>query len=154
MQYKGVKKNIKEIGRELGVDLLLEGSIRRTGGKIRLLTNLIDARTDRNVWSKTFEERMPDILSLQNELAREIARELKATLTPSEAAQLGTARTILPEAYDAYLAGLNNERKEDYSLESVLKQIAMFDQAIDLDPNFTSAYVSLSKAHAVMNHFR
>ncbi|MCI0604301.1 protein kinase [bacterium] len=154
MQYKGVLKNVKQIGRELDVDVLLEGSVRRTGGKIRLLTNLIDADTDRNIWSKTYEEDMPDILQLQNELAREVARELKATLTPFESTLLSSQQNILPEAYDAYLSGLSHERKEDYSLESVLKQIDMFRQAVELDPDFAAARASLSRAHSTMHHFR
>ena len=153
MQYKQTSKSLSQIGDELNVDAVLEGSIRRTGGRVRLVTNLIEAKNDRNIWSQTYDQEMTDILSLQNELAHEVSRELKTQLSPSERAHLTKSETILPDAYDAYLRGLSHEQREDYSKESLLKEIGYFRQAVQLEPDFALAYTSLSQAHAVMQHF-
>jgi serine/threonine-protein kinase len=153
MQYKQSQKSVKQIGSELGVDSILEGSVRRDGGKIRILTNLIDAKSDRNIWSRSFEGDAKDILRLQNQLARELSQELMAKLTPAESQRLSSSRSILPEAYDAYLRGISLERKEDYSKESLTKEITLLKQAVELEPNFAIAFASLSRAHACMHQF-
>lgn len=153
MQYKKPDRSLKQIARELGADVLLEGSVRRMEGKIRLVTNLIEADSDRNIWSRTYLVEIRDILELQNDLALEVAQVLNATLTPNERVGLSKQESILPEAYDAYLSGLSHERKEDYLRESLLREIALFQQAVELEPNFALAHASLAQAHSVMHHF-
>ncbi len=153
MQYKGTQKTLKDIAGELNVDAVLEGSVRRAEGRVRVVTNLIQAETDRNVWSQTYDQDMQDILSLQNELAQHVSRELKAQLTEAEKAEFNRTQKILPEAYDVYLRGLSHEQREDFSRESLNEQINFFKQAVQLEPHFALAHASLSRTHAVMQHF-
>src|SRR4030095_8540434 len=106
MQYKsGITRNLKEIAQQLGVSNVVEGSVRRSGNRIRVSVQLIDAQTDHHIWVQNYDRTLADSITLQDELAREIARALGATLSPQEKARVGAKPTNNPAAYDAYLRG-------------------------------------------------
>jgi TolB-like protein/DNA-binding winged helix-turn-helix (wHTH) protein/Tfp pilus assembly protein PilF len=144
MGFKGTSKSIPEIGRQLGVDAIVEGSVQRAGDRVRVNVQLINAATDSHVWAKEFESRMPDVLDLQRRIAVAIASEL-SQLAPSSRA-LGDERRIAPDAYDAYLLGTYLFWKSDF--ESPQRAVAEFRKAIALEPDFAEAHAGLARALA------
>ncbi len=146
MQFKGAQRPpTPEIARLLDVDAIVEGSVIRAGDKVRITAQLIDARSDRHLWSKSFERNSRDVLALQDELASAIAREIHVRLTPEEQSRLTRAASVNPEAYDAYLKGRYFFNRP--SDENLSKAIALFEQAIELDPKFVPAFSGLSDAY-------
>ncbi len=146
MQFKGAHRPpTPEIARILNVDAIVEGSVLRSGDKVRITAQLIDARSDRHLWSKSFERNSRDVLALQDELASAIAREIHVRLTPAEQSRLTRAASVNPEAYDAYLKGRYFFNRP--SDENLSKAIAQFEEAIKLDPNFAPAFSGLSDAY-------
>ena len=146
MQFKGEHRlPTPEIARMLDVDAVLEGSVLRLGDKVRVTAQLIDARADRHLWAKSFERNSRDVLALQDELASAIAREIDVRLTPSEQARLTGAPSVSPEAHDAYLKGRYFFNRP--SDENLGKAIALFEEAVKLDPKFAPAYSGLSDAY-------
>ncbi len=145
MQFKGSNRPpAPEIARALDVDALVEGSVTRVGNEVRINAQLIDARTDRNIWAQTFERKSRDVLALQAELASAIASAIQVQLTPSEQSRLASAPSVDPAAHDAYLKGRYFfDRPSDENLE---KAIAQFDTAVKLSPTFAPAYSGLSDA--------
>jgi TolB-like protein/DNA-binding winged helix-turn-helix (wHTH) protein/Flp pilus assembly protein TadD len=144
MQYKGSQKQVPDIGRELNVDAIIEGSVQRFGDRVKIDVKLVDASNERRIWSETYERQLSDILSLQNEIARSVTKAVQVTLTPQEETRLGQARTIDPAAYDYLLRGryyLDRQTKADN--ETAIK---MFDQAVAADPNFAAANAALAQA--------
>ena len=103
--FKGTKKPLRDIGRELGVEALVIGSVRRAGDRIQISAQLVRAATGEILWANRYERNAGDVLSLQNEIVGAIAREVQATITPEQRARLATARPINPAAHDAYLKG-------------------------------------------------
>jgi TolB-like protein/Flp pilus assembly protein TadD len=145
-QFTGAKRPpAPEIAKILNVDAVVEGSVRRSGDKVRISAQLIDARADRHLWAKSFERDSRDVLALQSELAAAIAGEIKVQLTPSEQARLASAPSVNPEAYDAYLKGRYFFNRP--SDENLSKAITQFEQAVRLDANFAPAYSGLSDAY-------
>ena len=134
-----------EIAKMLNVDAVVEGSVRRSGDKVRISAQLIDARADRHLWAKSFEGDSRDVLALQSKLASAIASEIKVQLTPSEQARLTSVPSVNPEAYDAYLKGRYFFNRP--SDENLKKAITQFEEAVRLDPNFAPAYSGLSDAY-------
>ena len=146
MQFKGAHRPpTPEIAKTLNVDAIVEGSVLRSGDKVRITAQLIDARSDRHLWSKSFERNSRDVLALQDELASAIAREIHVRLTPAEESRLTRAQSVNPEAYDAYLKGRYFFNRP--SDENLSKAIAQFEEAIKLDPNFAPAFSGLSDAY-------
>src|SRR5579863_5439524 len=146
MQFKGEHRPpTPEIAKMLDVDAVLEGSVRRVADKVRITAQLIDARADKHLWAKTFERDSRDVLALQDELAAAIAHEINVQLTPSERSRLTSARSVNPEAYDAYLKGRYFFNRP--SDENLAKAIVLFEQAVKLDDNFAPAYSGLSDAY-------
>ena len=146
MQFKGENRpSTPEIAKALDVDAIVEGSVLRAGDKVRITAQLIDARADRHLWAKSFERSSRDVLALQDELASAIAREINVQLTPAEESQLGSAPSVDPEAYDAYLKGRYFFNRP--SDENLQKAIARFEDAIALNPNFVPALSGLSDAY-------
>jgi TolB-like protein/Tfp pilus assembly protein PilF len=145
-QFTGAQRPpTPEIAKMLNVDAVVEGSVRRAGDKVRISAQLIDARADRHLWAKSFERDSRDVLALQSELASAIASEINVQLTPSEQVRLTSARSVNPEAYDAYLKGRYFfNRPSDQNLS---KAITQFEDAVRLDPGFTPAYSGLSDAY-------
>ncbi len=145
MQYKGVKKSLPDIARELNVDAIVEGSVLRSGERVRITAQLIHAPTDRHLWAESYERELSDVLRLQSQLARAIARQIQVKLTPRQEAQFVSAGSIDPEAYEAYLKGRYhwNKRFE----EDVLTSIEYFRRAIDIDPTYALAYAGLADSY-------
>jgi serine/threonine-protein kinase len=145
MQFKGKNRPpTPEIARKLDVDAVVEGSVIRSGERVRITVQLIDARSDRHLWAKSFERNSRDILALQDELASAIAREIHVKLTPAEESRLARAPDVNPEAYDAYLKGRYFFNRP--SDENLSKAIALFEEATQKDPTYAPAFSGLSDA--------
>jgi eukaryotic-like serine/threonine-protein kinase len=145
MRYKGNTKTMPEIARELGVDAVVEGSVQRSGSRVRISAQLIDTKTDRNLWGQNYERDVTDVLTLRDELARSIASEIRVEITPNEHDRMSRATRVVPQAYEAYLKG---RRFADKSTpEGLTKAIEYFEQAVTLDPNYALAWASLGHAH-------
>ena len=146
MQFKGKDRPpTPDIARKLNVDAVVEGSVSRSGDKVRITAQLIDARADKHLWAKSFERSSRDVLALQAELASAIAREINVRLTPSEQSRLTAAPSVNPEAHDAYLKGRYFFNRP--SDENLQKAIAQFEEAVRLSPNFAPAFSGLSDAY-------
>jgi len=148
MQYKEARKPLPQIAKELGVEGIVEGSVTRSGGRVRITAQLIDARQDRHLWASNYEREMMDVLALQSEVVRAIAREIRAQVTPQERERLTTARSVGPEAYEAYLKGRFFWNKA--TAPAVEKSIDYFRQAIEKDPRNAAAYVGLVEAYSIL----
>ena len=135
-----------EIAKILDVDAIVEGSVSRSGNRVRISAQLIDARADKHLWAKTFERQSSDVLSLQAELASAIAQEINVQVTPGEHARLATAPSVVPEAHDAYLKGRYFFNRP--SDENLKKAIAQFEEAVKLSPAFAPAWSGLSDVYA------
>ena len=149
MEYKDAHKPLPVIAKELNVDAIVEGSVLHAGNRVRITAQLIHASTDRHLWADSYERDLQDILSLQNEVASAIAREVQVKLAPEEAAQLASAPQVNPQAYQAYLRGLNYAEGE-ITEENIRLAVEMFQKAVELDPIFASAYAELSRAQGFM----
>jgi TolB-like protein/Tfp pilus assembly protein PilF len=148
MQYKGGKKSLPEIARELHVDSVLEGSVLRSGEKVRITAQLIQAFPERHLWAKSYDSDLRDIMAVQSEVARSVAGEIRVKLTASEAARLQKSRPVNPDAHDAYLRG--RYFREEGSLENVEKARRYFEQALDSDPLYAPAYAALADYYTVL----
>ena len=143
MTYKGAHKSVPEIVRELGVDGVVEGTVLRSKERVRISVQLIQASTDTHMWAESYEEDLRDVLRLQADVARAIAAEIQANLTPHEEAQLARARPAVdPAAYEAYLLG--RYWWSQRTAEGLKKGAEYFRQAIDKDPAYAPAYVGLA----------
>jgi serine/threonine-protein kinase len=147
MQYKETKKPLPEIAQELNVDAVVEGSVLREGERVRISAQLIEARTDQHLWAQRYERNLTSILALQSEVARAIASEIRIAVTPAEEARLASARSVNPEAHEAYLKGRYywNQR----TAEGFRKAVEYFQQAIEADPDYALAYAGLADAYVV-----
>jgi len=146
MQFQGKKRPpTPQIANALDVDAIVEGSVSRSGDKVRITAQLIDARADRHLWAKSFERNSSDVLALESELASAIAREINVRLTESEQSRLAAAVTVNPEAHDAYLKGRYFFNRP--SDENLQKAIVQFEEAAKLSPAFAPAYSGLSDAY-------
>lgn len=151
MQYKDVQKPLPVIARELDVDAIVEGSILVSGQRIKINIRLIEAKTDRNLWSKSYERDLSDILLLQNELARSVAKEIKIAVAPEEKVLLAQTQTANPEAYQLYLKGRHfwNKRTE----EGLYKAREHFEGAIKKDPDYALAYAGLADTYNMLGTY-
>jgi TolB-like protein/DNA-binding winged helix-turn-helix (wHTH) protein/Flp pilus assembly protein TadD len=142
MQYKRTRKPLAEIARALSVDAVVEGSVARSGDKVRITAQLIEARTDQHVWAEEYNRDLRDVVTLQGEVARDIAQEIRIAVTPEERAQLTGPRRVNPEAYEAYLKGRYywNKRTE----EAMRRAIPYFEQSMSKDPNYPLAHDGLA----------
>lgn len=144
MRYKPTTEQVPTIGRELGVDAIVEGSVQRSGGRVRISAQLIQASTDTHLWANDYEGDLADVLKLEGDVARAIAQEIRIQVTPEERSRLAGARRINPAAQEAYLLGRYHKWKLN---EQDLRQgIEAFEQAIDLEPDYASAYAGLATA--------
>ncbi|MGH9870427.1 MAG: protein kinase domain-containing protein [Candidatus Polarisedimenticolia bacterium] len=144
MRYKKTSKLLPDIGRELGVDAVLEGSVRRSGGRIRLTAQLIEAATDRHLWAQSYERDLRDVLALQSDLARAVAEEIRIRITPRDEERLSRVRTLDPRAHEAYLKGRHHWNRR--TQEAMTKAIEYFGEAVALDPSYAQAHVGLADA--------
>ncbi|HET8924768.1 MAG TPA: winged helix-turn-helix domain-containing protein [Candidatus Acidoferrum sp.] len=150
-RYKGTKKSLPEIARELGVDAIVEGAVIRSRDRVRIDAQLIQGTTDRHLWARGYERKVGDVVALQGEVAQAITDEIHIRVTPEERARLSAASPVNPEAYEAYLKGrfLWNERTE----KAVTKGLDFFEQAIAKDPRYAPAYSGLSDSYGLLGFF-
>ena len=146
MQFKGTRKSVPAIGKELNVDAVIEGSVLRSGDKIRVTVQLIRADTDEHLWADTYDRELRDVLGLQSEVAQSIARKVQATVTGEEHARLTAARPVSPEVYENYLKGRSILDKS-YSRSGLEESVGYFEEAIRRDPTFAPAYVGLADVY-------
>jgi TolB-like protein len=146
-RYRNTELSIKEIARELGVASILEGSVQKIGNNVRITAQLIEAKTDVHLWSETYDKDLSDIFSIQTEVAQNVARELKATLTSEEKEHIKKNQTENPEAYNLYLQGRFFIEKRD---EGIKKSIEYFEKAVNIDPNYALAYAGLADAYFLL----
>src|SRR5437899_8610567 len=148
MRYKDTIMPIGDIGRELSAGTLLEGSVRKAGNKVRITTQLIDAKNDRHLWAQSYDRDLTDIFAVQGDIAEQVAGALKVKLLSKEKEALEQKPTGSAESYSLYLKGRYfwNERTR----ESVKKAIRYFEEAVRLDPNFALAYSGLADCHLVL----
>ena len=142
MRYKGSNKPLPEIAQALGVDGILEGSVQRSGGRVRITAQLIRAATDTHLWAESYERDSRDVLTLQGEVARSVAREINVVLTPEESTHLSRARPVNPEAYEAYLKGQSHWYW--LSREHLDTALEYFQLALQKDPTYSLAYVGVA----------
>ena len=145
MSYRGTNKTIPQIGRELGVDAVVEGSMARESNRVRITARLVEAATDRQLRALTYEGSVREILLLKRETVREIAGGLRARLTPRDEAHLNLVRTVDPEAYEVYLKGRYYWSKR--TEESLRTAIEHFDAAVGADPTYAPAYAALADSY-------
>ena len=154
MQYKsGVVRNLREIGEELGVAHLLEGSVQRVANRVRVNAQLIDARTDAHLWAQTYDRDLADVFAIQSELAEQIVSQLKAKLSPEEKAAIEQKPTADLAAYDLYIRGkilIESSVLSTPQAESLLEAIHLLNQAVERDPAFALAYYQLAYAHDLL----
>jgi len=146
MHYKKTKKSLAEIAREIKVDVVVEGTVQRSGDRVVIRAQLIHAPTDRHLWVRDYEREMRDVLNLQSEIAQNIAREVQINLTPAEQLRLTSRHPVRPKAFDDYLQGRYlywNRRTPD----NLNKAIEHFQNAIKEDPNFALAQIGLADAY-------
>jgi TolB-like protein/cytochrome c-type biogenesis protein CcmH/NrfG len=157
MQYKTVRaRNLREIGRQLGVAHVLEGSVQRAANRIRVNAQLIDARTDAHLWAQTYDRDLADVFAIQSEIARTIADQLQATLSPKEEAALDVKPTEDLAAYDLYLKATELGRNRTSSIgsggaEEAKHQIILLNEAISRDPAFVPAICQLAQNHLYLH---
>ena len=150
MQYRGTTKPIRQIASELRVAYVLEGSVRRAGSKVRVTGQLIDARTDEHVWAKAYDRDATDIFAIQAELSQEIAGALAAALSPQEKNLLERRPTENIAAYDLFLKGRDLLNHSTNGAPGPLRQVqSYYQQAVDLDPKFATAWGSLAEIHSL-----
>jgi len=151
MRYKTAPKPADEIGRELGVDYILEGSVRQAGGQVRITVQLIRTGDQTHVWADNYQRDVRDVLTLQSQVAAAVAREISLTLSAEERAELDNVGPVNPEAHQLYLRGryLWNQRTE----EALQKSIAYFQQAIAIDPGYAPSHAALADAYNVSGNW-
>ncbi|MDQ3115877.1 MAG: tetratricopeptide repeat protein, partial [Verrucomicrobiota bacterium] len=150
MQYRsGAARNLREIGKQLGVANLLEGSVQRIAGKVRVNAQLIDTRTDAHLWAQTYDRDLADVFAIQSDIAKSIAEQLRAKLAPEETARITTKPTHSSEAYLLYLQA-NELLRVAASKEDAIQADKLYVQAIALDPEFTLARARASMLNSLM----
>jgi eukaryotic-like serine/threonine-protein kinase len=144
MQFKGANKPLPEIAKQLGVDAIITASVMKSGQRVRISAQLVDGSTDQHMWANSYARDVSDVLAMQGEVARAIADEVQAHLTPHEAVRLSRNGKVAPAAFDAYLLGRHHW--DLFTLESLLKSIEYFEQATQLDPEYAAAYSGIAEA--------
>jgi len=144
MTFKDAPTPLPEIARTLNVDAILEGSVQRENGRVKISIQLIDARTDAHLMSREYERNLTDVLKLQADVANAIADEIRVQVTPNEHAHLRTVKSVKPDAYDHYVLGRFHLWK--FIWDDHERAIAHFEQAIAIDPNYAAAWAGLAQA--------
>jgi TolB-like protein/DNA-binding winged helix-turn-helix (wHTH) protein/Flp pilus assembly protein TadD len=152
MTYKNARKSLAEIANELNVEAVVEGSVSRSGERVRVTAQLIDARSDKHIWADSYDEDIRDALVLQSKVTTAIARHIRAALNPQEQLALAKSRTINPEAYEAYLKGRYFWNKR--TAQGLRTAIDYFGRAIEIDPRYAEAYAGLADAYAIAGDWK
>lgn len=145
MKYKNSPKNISEIGRELGVDYVLEGSVQQEGGRVRIAAQLIAVRNQAHLWAESYDRDRSDVLLTQADIARAVTQQIRLNLTPQAQQQFSRARRVNPDAYLDYLRG--QVENLSFTFEAMAKEQAYYEQALQKDPNFALAYAGLANCY-------
>ena len=151
MHYKGTNKTTPEIARELNVDALVEGSVLRSGDRVRISAQLIQARNDKHLWAESYERDLRDVLSLQADVARTIADQIKIHVTPQEHRKLVAVVAVNPQAHESYLKGRYYWGK--FTEEGMRRAVDYFQEAIKEDPNYAPAYAGLAHAYHELAYY-
>jgi TolB-like protein/DNA-binding winged helix-turn-helix (wHTH) protein/Tfp pilus assembly protein PilF len=152
MVYKGARKPLPQIARELNVDAVVEGTVLRSGDRVRITAQLIEASTDKHLWSQSYEGDLRDTLTLQKKVASAIADQIRINLTPREEAALKSVKVVNPEAYESYLKGRYFWNKR--SADGLKAALAYFKQAIEEDPKYAQAYSGLADTYALLGDWQ
>ena len=147
IRYKGEKKSLPQIGRELNVDAIMEGSVLRSGNRIRIVAHMVHSPTDQNLMAETYERDLGDVLKMQREIAESIAERVRAKLTPEQRTRLHETPNVDPEAFQAYLAATHVDLSGH---EGIKKAQTYSKKAIEKDPTFASGYVALAVTHMLL----
>ncbi len=151
LQYKGTRKPLPQIARELGVDAVVEGSVLREGNRVRITAQLIRASTDRHIWAHSYEGDLRNVLSLQSRIAESITDEVRLKLTDQERNRLAASRSYDPDAYDLYLRGRYvSQRRNEQALQEAIQY---YRQAATSDPSFSLAYAGLADSETLLALF-
>ena len=148
MEYKDTHKPLSQIARDLNVDAVVEGTVLRSGDKVRITAELVQAATDRHLWAETYESQLGDVLGLQSQVASAIVNEIRVNLTPEEQKGLASSRSVSSETYENYLKGRYYWNKR--SQEGLTKAIDYFQLAIEKDPNYALAYAGLADCYSII----
>ena len=150
MQFRDAKKPLSQIAKELNVEAVMEGSVVRSADRVRITAQLIEAKSDRHLWAKSYERKIQDVLALQDEVARDIAEEVRIKLTPEERSRFEVARPVNPGAHDDYLRGRFwwSKRTE----EGEWKGLEYFQKAIAKEPSYALAYAGVADSFIVLGH--
>jgi TolB-like protein/DNA-binding winged helix-turn-helix (wHTH) protein/Flp pilus assembly protein TadD len=152
MVYKGARKPLPQIARELNVDAVVEGTVLRSGDQVRITAQLIEASTDKHLWSQSYEGELRDTLALQSRVASAIADQIRINLTPRELAALKNVKIVNPEAYESYLKGRYFWNKR--TAEGLKVALAYFKQAIEEDRKYAKAYSGLADTYALLGDWQ
>ena len=152
MPYKGVRKPLAQIARELNVDAVVEGTVLRSGNQVRITAQLIQAPADKHLWAHDYEGDLRDTLALQNQVARAIAENIRVNLNPQEDAALKSSKVVNPDAYVSYLKGRYFWNKR--TANGLKAAVAYFNQAVDEDPNYARAYSGLADTYALLGDWQ
>ncbi|MGH7726169.1 MAG: protein kinase domain-containing protein [Candidatus Eiseniibacteriota bacterium] len=150
MRYKGTRTPLPQIARDLGVEAIVEGSAAHSGERAHITARLIDATTENSLWSKSYERNLTDLLTLQREVARAIAEEIRIQVTPEERARLARAEVAKPTAHLAYLKGRYLWNK--WNTESIQESLKLYEDAIAADPEYALAYAGLADSYTVLGN--
>jgi TolB-like protein/Tfp pilus assembly protein PilF len=151
MRYKGSDKPLPHIARELGVDAVVEGSVLRSEGEVRITVQLIHGGTDRHLWAESYQRPLRDVLKLQGEVARAVAHEIDVALTPQEERRLARALPVDPEVHEAYLKGIYHFMS--FTGDGLMKSIEYLESSISRDPDYAPAYATLAAVHLNSTYF-
>jgi serine/threonine-protein kinase len=151
MRYKGTRKALPDIAKELNVDGIVEGAVLRSGERARVKAQLVEASTDRHFWARTYASNLSDVIALQNAVARAIVKEIQVKLTPQEQSRLWRTESVDPQAYAFYAKGILFWNKRTGA--AVRKGIDYFQEAIKRDPNYALAYAGMANAYMVLTDF-
>ena len=153
MSYRGdAVRNAREIGKALGVATLLEGSVRRSGNRVRVNVQLINASNDEHIWAEDYDGDLTDVFAIQTDLAQKIASALQAKLSPNEKARIDRRPTQNPDAYLLFVQAHDYANRMEMFHDTSLKAEPLFEQAIKLDPNFALAFAGLSRVESWLYH--
>lgn len=152
MMYKGTRKPLPQIARELNVDAVVEGSVFRSGDQVRITAQLIQVPADKHLWAQSYQGYVRDTLTVQNQAARAIAEAIRIEVTPREQAALKTAKIIDPEAYEAYLKGRYEWNRR--TADGLKNAVDYFNQAIAKDPSYAAAYSGLADTYALLGDWQ
>jgi TolB-like protein/Tfp pilus assembly protein PilF len=152
MSYKGARKKLPQIARELNVDAVVEGTVLRSGNQVRIAAQLIQAFDDKHLWAQSYEGDLRDTLALQNQVARAIAEQIRISLNPQEQAALKNVKVVNPQAYESFLKGRYFWNKR--TANGLRAAVAYFNQAIEEDPGYAQAYSGLADAYALLGDWQ